>query len=124
LLHTKEIKSTEGIYEQNVSLAKTPLAARRSSGSLRENIHISLFPLRRAHDILVRDRFVIALFLPLEVQIADTEAACAVIDAEHPAFLLMTGRDEPIVAGLLFRRALPALVTPKAPGPTSVRPGL
>ena len=69
-----------------------------------------LLPLRRAYDILVRDRLVIALLLALEIKIADAERAGAVIDAEHAAFLLVAGRDEPVVAGLLLCRAVAAAV--------------
>ena len=69
-----------------------------------------LFPLRRADDILVGDRLVIALLLALEIEIADAERAGAIIDAEHAAFLLMPRGDEAIVAGLLLRRAVAAAI--------------
>ena len=69
-----------------------------------------LLPWRRAYDILVRNRFVIALLLALEIEIADAERAGAIIDAEHAAFLLVTRRDEPVVAGLLLRRAVAAAI--------------
>src|SRR5579871_511242 len=75
----------------------------RGSGGL-------LLPGRRAYDILIRDRFVIALLLALKIKIADAERAGAIIDPEHSAFLLMAGRDEPIVAGILLGRAVAAAI--------------
>src|SRR5665811_642222 len=69
-----------------------------------------LLPGRRAYDILVRNRLVIALLLALEIKIANAERAGAIIDAEHPAFLLVTRGDEPILAGILLRRAVAAAI--------------
>ena len=69
-----------------------------------------LFPLRRAYDILVRDRLVIALLLALEIKVADAERAGAIIDPEHAALLLVAGRDQAVVARLLLRRAVAAAV--------------
>ncbi len=65
-----------------------------------------LLPGRGAHDILVRYRLVIALLLALEIKIANAEPAGAIIDAEHAAFLLVSRRDEAIVAGVLLRGAV------------------
>ena len=69
-----------------------------------------MFPLRRAHNVLVGNYLVIALLLALEVQIADAQAAGAIIDAKHAAFLLVTRRDESIVARLLPCRAVAAAI--------------
>ena len=69
-----------------------------------------LFPLRRANDILVRDRFVIALFLALEIEVADAERPGAIVDPEDAALLLVAGRDQAVVARLLLRRPVAAAV--------------
>ena len=69
-----------------------------------------LLPRRRAYDILVRNRFVIALLLALKIQVANAERAGAIIDTKHAAFLLVTRRHEPIVAGLLLCRAVTAAI--------------
>src|ERR1700722_4279086 len=69
-----------------------------------------LLPGRRAYDILVRNRLVIALLLALEIKIANAERASAIIHAKHAAFLLVTRRDKPIVARLLLCRAVSAAI--------------
>ena len=69
-----------------------------------------LLPGRRAYDILIRNRLVIALLLTLEIKIANAEPAGAIIDAKHAAFLLVTRRDQPIVAGVLLGRAVAAAI--------------
>ena len=52
----------------------------------------------------------IALLLTLEIKIANAEPAGAIIDAKHAAFLLVTRRDQPIVAGVLLCRAVSAAI--------------
>src|SRR5580692_608252 len=69
-----------------------------------------LLPWRGAYNILVRNRFVIALLLTLEIEIANAERAGAIIDAEHAAFLLVARCDQPVVAGVLLGRAVAAAI--------------
>src|SRR5271165_2512353 len=85
-------------------------ASRQLKGGRPDASLFSLFPLWRADDVLVRDCFVIALLLALEIQIADAEAARAIIDAENAAFLLMPRRDKAVIARLLFDCALAAAI--------------
>src|SRR5208337_4468308 len=85
-------------------------ASRQLKGGRPDASLFSLFPLWRADDVLVRDRFVVALLLALEIQIADAEAARAIIDAENAAFLLMPRRNEAVFAGLLFDCAFAAAI--------------
>src|ERR1700733_66648 len=69
-----------------------------------------LLPGRSASDILVRNRFVVALLFTLEIEIANAEPAGAIIDAKHAAFLLVTRRDQPVVARVLLCRAVAAAI--------------
>ena len=102
---------------QGEGAEQRPSVVRRSAGRFRRLADRAtwpcgrgLFPLRRADDILVGDRFVVALLLALEIEIADAESAGAVVDPEYAAFLLVAGGDESIFARLLLRRALAAAI--------------
>ena len=58
---------------------------------------------------MISDKFAFALLFPLKIQITDAERARAVFDPEYAAFLLVPGRDQTIVAGILLTCSANAL---------------